>query len=254
MGEENGCGEKKKIRRELRKHVSSSINVHSSSFLKRLKGRESGRKWLTFLLRYKFVVVKWDFHAGEHKSIHLFFLEACFSPSETSNRRVTGWGRIRSVAISLYTPVFLCITSAVAAVWCRAQPWFLSDFSIFNNNLGNQEVKSHPAGQMAWWLPAIPAWLCALGGYIIHTNMLEKSEPLRYIYFYVLWYLHWSNATLNNLIVECCWLVAKITRENNEEPNRFPSVFIWKQQVLESVGFSYLYTVPWRSLLSAFNH
>lgn len=106
----------------------------------------------------------------------------------------------------------------------------------------------------AWWLPAIPAWLCALGGYIIHKNMLEKSEPLRYIYFYVLWYLHWSNATLNNLIVECCWLVSKITRENNEEPNRFPSVFIWKQQVLESVGFSDLQTVPWRSLLSAFNH
>lgn len=44
MGEEDGCGEKRKIRQELRKHVHSSINVHSSSFLKRLKRRESGRK------------------------------------------------------------------------------------------------------------------------------------------------------------------------------------------------------------------
>lgn len=88
MGEERGCGEKRKIRRLGNTCVlilTFTVLQTRFPFWKDKKGENQVEKWLTFLLRYKFVVVKWHFHAEEHKTRPPVFLEACFSPSGTSN-------------------------------------------------------------------------------------------------------------------------------------------------------------------------
>lgn len=118
------------------------------------------------------------------------FLEASSPPLKHQTRRVTGWGRIRNVAIRLYTPAFFCITPAAAPVWGSAEPWFLSDFSIFNNNLRNQSAKSRPAGQMEQQRCEVIA--CRSGVFVwchTHNNMLKESESLDCYWVIELYYL-----------------------------------------------------------------
>lgn len=188
------------------------------------------------------------------KSVHLFFLGAC-------QPRGSIW---------LDTPAFLCITSAVAAAWCRAQPWFLSDFNIFNNNLDNQEVKSYPTGQIGKQGHVVIAYhpsmvVCSRWLYMAHKRVrvirLFRSvlphltvlfvvchahlPPLRFICSNLFWYLHWSNATLNNLLLKCCC--------NNNKGKQQGAIsvsicFCLKAESVQSVAFSDLHKAPWRSL------
>lgn len=110
------------------------------------KGDNQVKKWLTFLLRYKEICSNSRFsHWRTQKASTCFSWKPVFAPLEHQTGRVTGWGCIRSVPFDFTLQRFY---ASVAAVWCRAEPWFLSDFSIFNNNLGNQEVKSHPTVQI----------------------------------------------------------------------------------------------------------
>lgn len=147
LGEEKGCVAKRKIRRQLSAHMCIPILTFTVleprfPFWKDKKGESQVEKWLTFPLRCKFVMVKWHSHTGEHKKVSTWFHHFC-------NGSCFG-----------------------------APPWFLFDFNIVNNNLGNQEAKLHPAGGKTGPLPAVLTWLCAVSGYITRTNALEKSSCL----------------------------------------------------------------------------
>lgn len=161
-------------------HVHSCINALFGTqfpFWKDKKRRESGREMADLSAEIQICgTYKWLFDGGGHPPPHptnptttsTYFPWSLFAPPEASNPESDGMGTHQECCHStLHFSVFR-ITPAAAPVWGTAEPWFLSDFSIFNNNLCNQSVKSCPRGSdgaTAMWGDCLPFQrVCVVSG------------------------------------------------------------------------------------------
>lgn len=186
---------------------------------------------------------KWDFHAGEHRKRPPVFP----SLEHLEQRQLFG---------AEPNPEFWLISTPSTTIWAIRR-W-------------NHIPQVRWENRSAWWLPDVPVGLCAVSGYIIHTNTLEKSGWLDRclqsfdctirclpctsptVEIYVLWFTLIPPVTaLNNLLL---WL---LTCRNNKGKQWWGSsvsiCFHLKARRVESVAFSDLHAAPW-SLLSAFTH
>lgn len=203
IGEEKGCVAKRKIRRQLSAHMCVPILTFTVleprfPFWKDKKGESQVKKWLTFP-EIQICNGLMTFSSWRTQTVSTWFPCKPISPPHQECSH-----------LMLHASVFMhhfCNGSCFGA-----PPGFLFDFNIVNNNLDNQEGKLHPAGGKTGPLLAVPAWLCAVSGYIIRTNALEKSSCLDRCC------LIWLYSSLFVMHISHCWdLYASIYFDTSAE-------------------------------------